>query len=97
MLLSDLHEEPLLHILHLLPGKEICRVELVCKRLKASSHLHDGIVWKRKCRAIWERKIKDMVRMSQDMDLPITLADTKNKFEMDVLFERIHVPLQEKV
>jgi hypothetical protein len=97
MLLSDLHEEPLLYIFHLLHGRDVCKLELTCTRLCALSHLRDGVVWKRKCRMLWERKVRDMVRMSEDMDFPITLADTRNRIEMDALFERTHVPLHEKV
>ena len=37
-----------------------------------------------------------MVKNNEDLDLPIP-ADTSNKEEIEILFEKVHVPLEEKV
>lgn len=97
MLLINLHDEPLLHIFGLLNGKDVCKMELVCRKFKQMSQVYDNVMWKLKCKILWERKVKELVRMSEDLTLPITILDTRNKAEMDALFDRVHVPLQEKV
>lgn len=116
MLLVHLHDEPLIHIFHLLHGRydflflcvfslfdncycfrDICKLEHTCKRFRHISYSFDNIVWKNKCKILWERKITDMVRMSEDMAIPVSVMDTKDKAEMDALFEKTHNPLHEKV
>lgn len=97
MLLAQLHDEPLLYIFQLLHGRDICKLEHTCRRFRHISYAYDNIIWKNKCRVVWERKIKEMVIMSEDIALPITIMDTRDKDEMDNLFEQIHNPLHEKV
>lgn len=97
MLLTNLHDEPLLHVFQLLHGRDICKLEHTCKRFRHISFTYDSVTWKQKCRILWERKVRDMVRMSEDIILPITILDTRDRVEMDALFDKIHVPLHEKV
>jgi hypothetical protein len=48
-------------------------------------------------RVLWENKIRALVRMNEDIVLPIGLFDLKDPVVLDELFEKTHVPLHEKV
>jgi hypothetical protein len=97
MLLTQLHDEPLIHVFHFLLGRDLCKLEVTCSRFRQLSHMYDNVAWKRKCRILWENKIKALVRMNEDVVLPIGCFDIHNPAVLDDLFEKTHVPLHEKV
>jgi len=97
MLLTQLHDEPLIHVLHFLHGKDICKLEVTCRKFRQLSYIYDNVAWKSKCKTIWENKIRALVRMNEDIVLPIGFFDIRNPAVLDDLFEKTHVPLHEKV
>ena len=48
-------------------------------------------------RILWQNKIRSLVRMNEDIVLPIGFFDIRNPAVLDDLFEKTHVPLHEKV